>query len=362
MLLTIITFIIVLGILIIAHEFGHFIVAKKSGVKVEEFAIGFPPRLFSFKRGETTYSINLFPIGGYVKMLGELEHSKDSRAFENQTPGKRFLISVAGVMMNLVLAWLILVIGFSIGMTPLVSDPNSIPGKRISSEIIVADVSKGSPADSIGLEQGDLLISGKKPDGEIVNFDSAKDVSDFTSSETGQEVVIKYQRDKISNEKTVKISDSKESPLGVSIVDRQVKRVPVYLAPTVALRELGKVVSITFQFLGNLVAGIFRAHTVSEGVGGPIAIYVYTGLAVRAGIMVLAQFVALLSINLALINILPFPSLDGGRILFIILEKIFGRRVVREQVESIIHTVGFALLLILIGFITYRDILNLIHK
>jgi len=359
MILTIIAFILVLGILVIAHEFGHFIAAKKSGVKVEEFAIGFPPRLFSIKRGETQYSINLFPIGGYVKMLGELEHSKSSRAFENQSPGKRFIISIAGVVMNLLLAWLILTIGFAIGMTPIISRPDSIPGKRLSSEIIIADVVKDSPAEKSGLEQGDVLISGSSGDSKTI-FNTNEDLFNFTQSQMGKEVVVEYERGGSKIEKTVDVSNNSESPLGVAVINNQVIRVIWYMAPVVALRETGEIIGATFAFLKNFATEGFRSKEASDSVGGPVAIYVYTGLAVQAGIMVLMQFIALLSINLALINILPFPSLDGGRLLFILLEKIAGRRIVKEKIENIIHTVGFALLLILIAFITYKDILRFV--
>ena len=128
MALTIITFIIVLSLLVIAHEFGHFIVAKRTGIKVEEFAIGFPPRIWSKKRGETEYIINAIPLGGYVKMLGEVEKSSDPRAFENQSRIVRFSVAVAGVVMNIVLAWIILSIGFMVGMSPIVSNYRDIPG------------------------------------------------------------------------------------------------------------------------------------------------------------------------------------------------------------------------------------------
>ena len=205
------------------------------------------------------------------------------------------------------------------------------------------------------------LLGGHDASGDI-NFDSAKSVSNFTETNLGKEVVLKYKRGDSQNEQSVTISSDKESPLGISFIDKQVIRVAWYMAPIVALRETGEIIKITFSFLGTFVVGLFKTRHMNEGVGGPVAIYIYTGLAVKAGLMVLMQFIALLSINLALINILPFPSLDGGRILFILLEKIFNRRVVREQVENWIHTIGFAILLVLIAFITYKDILRLIKK
>lgn len=361
MILTIITFIIVLGILIIVHEFGHFIVAKKVGVKVLEFAIGFPPRIAHFKKGETKYAINAIPIGGYVKMLGELEHSKDKRAFENQKPSKRFAISIAGVVMNFVLAWLLLTIGFEIGMSPIVTDPNTIPGKIISSEIIIADTVKDSPAEAAKIQAGDVLISGTFQN-ETKKFASAKEVSDFTGAHHNQSVIFQIKRDNKEINQEVYLSGTADVPFGVSMIDKSIVRATWYMAPYVALKEVGGVTKLTFQFLGGFFKNLFSKGQVSEEVGGPVAIYVYTGLAVRAGILVLIQFVALLSINLGLINILPFPALDGGRILFIILERISGKRVVKESVENIIHTIGFAILILLILAITYKDVVKLFVK
>ncbi len=360
MILTIIIFLLVIGVLILVHEFGHFIMAKKIGVKVEEFAIGFPPRLFSIKRGETEYSINLIPLGGYVKMLGELEHSSDKRAFENQTPGKRFVIAIAGVLMNVILAWVILTIGFAVGMSPVVSSPDSIPGKKLSSEIIIAGFEKDSPAEKAGLAGGDIVL-GASVGNNSADFNSIKDLQNFSAQHKGEKVTIKYKRDNKVDQKEV-LELSNDAPLGVVIVEKSIIKVPWYKAPYVALHETYEIVKLTFSFFGDLVRKLFSTGKVEEGVGGPVAIYVYTGLAIKAGVMVLLQFVALLSINLAVINILPFPALDGGRLVFIVLEKLFRKRVIKEKVENIIHMVGYALLILLIVAITYRDVANLFHK
>lgn len=360
MVLTIIAFIVVLGILVFVHELGHFIAAKKTGVKVEEFALGFPPRIYSAKRGETEYSINAFPLGGYVKMLGELEHSSDKRAFENQKPGKRFIISIAGVIMNLILAWVLLTAGFAIGMSPVVSNPDTIPGKKLTSDVIIADVSKDSPAAAAGLQAGDIALKAST-NTEEKSFKSPSDLSAFTGSHKNQEITITVKRDNTEISKSIMLSNT-DAPLGVSVVEKAIVRVTWYKAPYIALKETYGITKLTGQFLAGMFKNIFTHGKVSEGVGGPVAIYMYTGLAVKAGMMVLLQFIAMLSINLALINILPFPALDGGRLLFIVLEKLYGKKVVKERVENIIHTVGFALLILLIVAITYRDVVHLIIK
>jgi len=361
MFLTIIAFIIVLGILILAHESGHFIIAKLSGVKVLEFAIGFPPRIFSFKRHETKYTIGLLPLGGYVQMLGEEKVSKDPRSFNRQKPLSRLAISIAGVLMNLILAWLILTIGFSIGMTPLASSPDQIPGTRLSEKIYIAEVSKDSPAEKSGLYSGDTIISGETSAGKTV-FKSAQSVTDFTAENSGKEVTFEIGRDNQVLSKKVTLGTESGAQSGIAMVDQVVIRVPWYKAPVVAFQETYRMFGFMFDFLRQFFGKLFFAGQISDSVGGPVAIFDMSGAAARAGAMIFFQFIAMLSVNLAIINILPFPALDGGRALFILLEKIFGKRIVKEEIENIIHTVGFALLILLILAITYKDILRLIHR
>ncbi|MFA7243986.1 MAG: site-2 protease family protein [Patescibacteria group bacterium] len=362
MILTIVTFIIILALLVLSHEFGHFIAAKKAGVKVEEFAFGFPPRLFSIKKGETTYTINtFFFLGGYVKMLGELEESKSKRALENQPAYKRLIISLAGILMNIVLAWVLLVVGFSVGMSPVISPSDQVPGKRLSNQIIIADFENNSPAKSAGLAAGDII---KEIDSSNTtqNVGSFSDLTNFTQAYYGQKVTVVYERDGAINKQEVSLSGSSDAPLGVGLIERSIIRVPLYDAPWVAAREEYRIGIFTFEFLGNYLHNLFTTGQAGEGVGGPVAIYTYTGLFVRMGILALLQFVALLSINLAILNILPIPALDGGRILFILIEMVARRRLIREYVENIIHSVGFVFLLLLIALITYGDIIHLIRK
>lgn len=357
MLLTLISFIVVLGILILVHEFGHFITAKLAGVKVLEFSIGFPPRILSFKKKETKYTIGLLPLGGYVQMLGEDSVSKDPRAYNNQTPGKRFLIGIAGVLMNVILAWVLLTAGFIAGMTPIATPSSQIPGTQIKPQIFVADVLSGSAADKAGIKIGDQIIGAN---GQV--FDNLKAVTDFTKQNAGKSTTLQIKENNIISDKTVQLASDTDASLGVGILDQAVVRVVWYKAPVVALRELYEIIKYTFSFLGSFIKQLFTTATISDAVGGPVAIYSLSGVAARSGIIVFLQFIAMLSLNLALINILPFPALDGGRVLFIILEKIFGKRIVKEEVEAIIHTIGFALLIMLILAVTYKDIIRLVHK
>ena len=359
MLLTALAFILVLGILIIAHELGHFVAAKLSGVKVLEFAVGFPPRLLSFKKKETQYTIGALPLGGYVKMLGEEDVSQDPRSFGRAKPWKRLIISIAGVAMNVVLAWIILTIGFSVGMSSIATDSASIPGKIIKSEVVLAGIEKDSAAEKADLKAGDVLESGSI-NGAVTKFTNSAQFDSYSSDNAGKtiDLVVKRNNDELT--KSIAFSGQKDEALGVALADNIVVRVPWYKAPIVALRETYSILKVTAQFFQDFVHQIFTHGTVSQNVGGPVAIYVYTGMAVKAGWMIFIQYIALLSINLAFINILPFPALDGGRALFIILESIFRRRVVKEEIENIIHLAGFVVLILLVILITYRDVLHYI--
>ncbi len=360
MITTIITFLIVLGILVFVHELGHFIAAKRAGVVVEEFSIFIPPRIWSKKVGETRYSINLIPFGGYVKMLGEMDESKNPRSYGNQTPFKRFMISIAGVLVNIVFAWAILTVGFAAGMPPLVSDPDSLPGEKNVNGILVVFVEEGSVAESSGFTKGDLIYSATY-NGETKTFASDQELIDYTSSHLGQEVVFDAEIGGERKDISTTISENKEAPLGIAPLDNLKVKIPWYQAPYVAFRETYMISKATVEVLGDLFGTLFTKGKIVEGVGGPVAIYSFTSLAVDMGWMVVIQFVALLSIGLAMFNILPFPALDGGRILFIVLESIFGKKVIKESVENIIHLVGFGLLIVLFILLTYNDISRLIR-
>jgi len=357
MFLTIIAFIIVLGILILAHEFGHFITAKLAGVKVLEFSIGFPPRIFSWKRGETKYVIGALPFGGYVQMLGEDESSKDPHAYNNATPGRRMIIGIAGVLMNVLLAWAILSIGFTIGMTPIATPSSQIDGTEIKPQIFVVEVASDSAAEKAGIKVGDQLVG----TGQTA-FVDLQSVTNFTKSNTGKTIDLKIKSENNTVVKQIDLPVGKDAPLGVGLIDQGVVKVVWYKAPGVALREAYEIVKYTFSFLGSFFRQLFTTASISDSVGGPVAIYNLSGAAARAGVVVFLQFIAMLSLNLALVNILPFPALDGGRVLFIILEKIYGKRIVREEIEGLIHTIGFALLILLMLAITYKDIVKLFHR
>ena len=361
MIVTTLVFLLVISVLVFVHELGHFLAAKKAGIKVEEFAFGFPPKIFSKKVGETVYAINAIPIGGYVRMLGEDEESKSKRSFSQKSTLARGTVSVAGVLMNVILSWLILTIGFAVGMTPITSTPDSLPGEKTNQQIIVTGVNKGSIAEKVGLSQGDEILSISYLNEKTV-FGNTSELSNYTKSHLGKGIDITFKHDNNIITQSANLPAESDAPLGISIAETAKVRTAWYMAPVVALREVAKIVQLHYEFFGTLFKNIFVHGQLSEGVGGPVAIYVYSGMAAKAGAMVVLQFIAILSISLAIMNILPFPALDGGRLLFIILERIFHKKVLKENVENMVHAIGFALILVFAAVVTYKDIINFIIK
>lgn len=351
MLLTIIVFIVILGLLIFVHELGHFLVAKWAKIRVEEFAFGFPPRIASIKRGETRYAINLIPLGGYVKLFGEDADSKNPKAFSGKPVWVRIGVVAFGVVMNFVLAILLMTIGFTIGMTPLVSDPAQMTGQK-ESKVMVVYTEPDSPAAKAGILQGDII------DG----FASASDLQEFTHSNLGKSENFKVEKNGEVKDLTVTLSSDKEAPLGVGVISITKVKQNVFVAIWSSIKEAGKVVAAIFVFLWDIIKSVFttgHAGEAAEGATGPVGLFNFTSQAIKIGWIYVLQLVAILSINLGIINILPFPALDGGKILFLSLEGIFRKKVVRQEVENIIHLVGFALLILLMLAITYRDVINL---
>ena len=354
--MSILLFIIVLAILILSHEFGHFIVAKKSGIRVDEFAFGFPPRIFGVKKGETLYSFNLIPFGGFVKIHGEDDSAPciepgDPRSFASKSVLTKAGVLLAGVFFNLLLAWFLISLGFIIGLPTSVS---SVPaGAEIKDvRIVVIDVVENSPAQLAGLKTGD----------ELIGFLKAEEVKNFITGNSGKRTELKYKRggDVFSAELVPRGSPPPgEGAIGIAMDEVGILKLPWYWAPWEGLKmtyELTISIALAiFYFFVNLVKGL----TGLEGVMGPVGMVSATNTVARLGFSYLLSFVALLSINLAVVNVIPFPALDGGRILFLLIEKIKGSPI-NTRISNVIHNIGFVLLLILMLAITYRDILRLV--
>lgn len=356
--IAVIIFVIILGLLVLVHEFGHFIVAKKSGMLVEEFGFGFPPRLFSFQKGETRYSFNLIPLGGFVKILGE--NNKDGqnpRSFINKSFFARFSTLVAGVLMNFVLAWVLFSVGFGIGLPTVVQSGQTVPvhGTLRSEAITILEVAANSPAEKAGLRAGDHILAA---DGLVVSDEQSLDqFIEYVKSKAGKDVSMHLRRG--SEELYLTLSPRlnpppEEGAIGIALGNVGKLSFPWYLAPVMGLKATGNVISGTAEAFWNLIV---HGDGLSS-VGGPVKIASLTGQVSKLGLAYILQFAAFLSVNLGILNIVPFPALDGGRILFLIVEKIRRKRN-NEAFEQYANAIGFGLLIMLILVITARDIKGL---
>lgn len=352
---TLITFIIILGILILVHELGHFISARRLGIDVEEFAIGFPPKIFSKKKNGVEYSINWIPLGGYVKIKGESgDNLDDPNSFAVQPAWKKLIVVSAGVIMNFILAFVLLSIIFISGF-PQELD-GSIPADKIrDKQVSVLEVVKDSPAYQAGIEVGDKIIS---VNGE--NFNDYSAVHDKIASLNGQTVDIVVQKgDKEIKEYQMehKILDDGTPMIGVGIVNTGIVDYGFFGSIWQGLKVTGIMIYRIIQALYYLIADIVTHGQVPDSFGGPVAVAVITGEVVKLGFLRILYFAAMLSINLGVINFFPFPALDGGRALFIALQAIT-RRKFNERVEAWIHNSGFIILVGLLLLITARDFKN----
>lgn len=519
-LITAIAFLVIFSALVLIHEWGHFYAARRAGVKVEEFGFGLPPRIWGKKRGETLYSLNWIPFGGFVKLLGEDAHDpkvlKDKRSFASKRPRTRLLIIVAGVFMNFLLAWGLLTVGFTFGIQPLIVGPDDVlnglangsiktspgvlvkavsdgsplqvgdrlllmNGRDIASyqqliatesatfsveregslleitagaqdftpyellylpRVVMSDVKPESSSAEAGLQMGDIILElndqqiyfmdeyemavrGQSQltytilrDNEVKNFEvtlpdsgtvvlstifpdspaekagmlkgdiilsaqgetirTPEQLVALTQAKRGEDLLYEIQRGGEVLELTVRPNEEGLVGVGLSIVQPFANdelsvyagdavesvleisdvRYSVWLAPVKALEETGRLSVLTLDMFGNVLKQLVTQFSVPEGVAGPVGIAQLTYTFVQEGVLSLLRFMALLSLSLAIINILPFPALDGGRAFFILIEVLFGRRL-GYRFEAVIHTVGFLVLMGLIFAVTYNDILRL---
>ncbi|MEA2113125.1 MAG: site-2 protease family protein [Patescibacteria group bacterium] len=362
MFLTIVAFVLVLGLLIFVHELGHFVMAKRAGIKVEEFGFGFPPRVFGVKRGETIYSINLLPLGGFVKIFGEngvdkkdIKESDKGRAFGDKPIKTRAIVLAAGVTMNLILAAFLLGFGNWVGLPTAIGDEEMIGARGAKVQIV--QVAFDSPAEKAGIHIGDTVAL-LKAGGEEIKVDRVIQMQNFIDRHKDKEIIAVIQRGDEVLEKTMLARANppeNEGSLGVALVRTAIVSHPWYKAIYLGIADTFKMtVAIVVALGGLLWQLISTGKTAIEG-GGPVYIFNLTGQAAQLGFIYVLQLAAILSINLAIINILPFPALDGGRLLFLAIEKIKGTPV-SQNIERIAHTAGFALLILLMIAITWRDI------
>lgn len=353
--LTALLFLVLLSILVVAHEFGHYIAARISGVTVEEFGLGFPPRIAAWKgKKGMLWTLNLIPLGGFVRLKGETgDHRDAADSFARQSIFKRFVVLVAGVAMNLVAAAVIFTVGFMIGM-PTITE-GGVPGATIDHQVIrVLEVMPDSPAAAAGFAIGDALAT---IDG--VSFASSEDARAALAEDVAHTIVVTRG----GTEVTVAVDPEHIEALGrvgvgIGLVETGNVSFPWYKAPVMGVTAAATSTWQVVSAFAALIASPFTDTNVQAEVAGPIGIAVLTGEVARLGFGHLLQFAAMLSINLAVINILPIPALDGGRIAFLALEVI-RRKPTTPQLEQIVHTIGFSVLLLLVLAVTLKDIVGL---
>ncbi|MES2224483.1 MAG: site-2 protease family protein [Patescibacteria group bacterium] len=353
--MTIIIFILVLLVTVIAHEWGHFYVARKSGMTVEEFGFGIPPRLFSWKKGGTTYSINALPIGGFVKIAGEngfedpaIDATPKDKQFESKPWYLKSAVLVAGVVCNILLAIVLFTVAYAIGM------PVAMEGGTPT----VINVVSGSPAAKSGLEVGDVITGVSVGSAAIAAAPSTETVHDAIVANDGNVVLSVKRGNKDVPFTIVPEGTGSARVIGIAIEPVSQQRLPLFRAFTAAVQQTISMAGQIFSTLGSLIAGIFTPNNTASALVGPVGLAKEVGSAASIGFTYLLAFTAAISVNLAVLNIMPFPALDGGRLVVVLLEAITKRKFSQKTV-GIIHAIGFIVLLGLMVFLTVGDVRKL---
>lgn len=352
-----IAFISLIG-LIVLHELGHFILAKKFGVRVEEFGIGYPPRLIGKRIGETIYSLNLLPFGAFVKLPGEIGEAGDERSFSSQSVGKRALIAFGGVASFWAVSIILLTGVMILGMPTAITDEED--GSLINPKVQIAMVSSGSPAEKAGLQAGDAIKQLTIGSQEL-EVNKVKELQEFTNDHRGEEVTATIERGKeVFNISLVpRLSPPQgEGAMGVGLVRTAIKSYAWWEAPWRAISATwGLTVTVILgwaQALKNVLSGLPSGAQMM----GPVGIFDLFTQVSQLGVVYFLQFIAIISVNLALFNIVPIPAVDGGKLLFLGIEAV-RRKPVSQKVEQSLTTFFFGLLIMLMVWVTIKDIIRL---
>jgi regulator of sigma E protease len=370
MLFTIIIFLLILSLLIFVHELGHFMMARRVGAKVEEFGFGFPPRIFGIRRGETIYSLNLIPIGGFVKILGEDGEDRDNpRSINSKSIWQRTQVFSAGVIMNFILAVALLSVGYAIGL-PAIVDGNQNDSLK-NPKIQITEVVTDSPAAEAGIKVGDEIMkvensafSGSAEGGQNTKVESivnVEDVQNFVSEHKGEEIILTIKRGQEEINLSVVPRENfpdNEGSMGIGLAKTAIVSYPIHEAIYQGVKATINLTILIIVLFAKLIWGIITTGHLIFEIGGPVAIVSLTGDAAKMGLIYLLQFTALISINLAVINALPFPALDGGHLFFLAVEKI-RKRPVSKKILNTVNNLGFTFLLLLMLVITVHDVMRL---
>lgn len=368
--------------LVIVHEFGHFLAARRNGVEVEEFGIGFPPRAWSKKtKSGFIFSINWLPIGGFVKLKGESDAATAKGTLGAASTWAKTKIMLAGVFMNLLVAFGLLTFLAAVGIPRLLDDQFTVKSDTtvVRNDVLAGYVEPGSPADKAGIKARDKLISLEGPtvntthynqEGNVLHREygpakeqaltSAKQLPELTKNLEGQPIKVKFERKGQQHSASLTLLTEKEANgkgrLGVSPTEFTVMR-STWSAPVVAAGLLGQFTAATFQGLGTAIAAVFQGNgsKAAEQVSGPVGIVVILKDGSLLGYEFILMIIAIISLTLAIMNVLPIPALDGGRLFMMLLSRAFGKKMTQEMEERIVGA-SFIFLLFLIILITIVDV------
>jgi len=379
MLVTILIFILVLGLLIFVHELGHFLTARRNGITCHEFGFGFPPRLVGavkdpdtgkwkivwgrkhYTGNNTLYSFNWVPLGGFVRIKGEDGVDKADDSFGSKSAWIRFKVLFAGVFMNFVLAWVLIAIGFMIGIPQSKETILSKNAEVSEARVQVLLVEQDSPAQEMGIGIGDVITDVCAPGGHrCVVIATNEDLQNAVTERGGEEIFVRVERGEMTKEFTGQAraeTPEGQGALGIQIDEVVIVKYPMHEALWWSIGATATMIMNIFIAFGVILWGLVSGAGVTADLAGPVGIAALTGQVTQLGASYLLQFMALLSVNLGIINALPIPALDGGRILFLIIEKIKGRPVSRKA-EGIAHSIGFTLLILLMIVVTFRDFIR----
>jgi regulator of sigma E protease len=359
--MTVIIFLIVLAVLIFVHELGHFLAARLFGIRVDAFALGFGPKIFAWTRGETRYALNLIPFGGYVKIFGEnpddesLRGPDSARSFINKPKWQQVIVLAAGVLFNFIFAWTLYVITFVGGVTATTAGFEQYADRFENQRVMVSFVSPGSPAEAAGLKLGDMILG-------VGMAKTVEEIQNVINASQGAPVQVEIARQ--GAEQTLSLSPAQglvenKYAIGIAMENVGDLKLPFFTAIKEGTNYFGMMFKGTAVGLWQFFSSIFRGTANFADVAGPIGIATIVGDSAQLGMAYLLMITALISINLGIINLVPFPALDGGRIFFIAIESIIRRRIPMKFANTV-NAVGFALLMLLMVVVTYKDVVKLI--
>ncbi len=341
--------IIGLSVVIIIHEMGHFFAAKASGARVDEFGIGFPPRLFGWRHGETEYTVNAIPFGGFVRIHGEGKQEEEeevSRSFATKSLGKKLGILAAGVTMNFLFGWLVLAGSFMVGAPE---------------HLVVASVSQDSPAALAELKAGDVITEVSWSGSTLADPVPVDSFIALARQAAGTPLRLSVERGGSSREVALvgRVAPPEgEGPLGIALAPVGAAPQPFFSAVGTALMQSIAILRDVVAGFARLVAGVFTNLGVLKEVSGPVGIVALTAQSGALGVSYFFQLLALISLNLVVLNLIPFPALDGGRMLIVVVERLI-RRTIPRRVELAVNGIGFAALLALMVVVTVQDVSKL---